>query len=159
MALEIERKYLVLSEAYKSEAVKVTFIKQGYLSSAPERSVRIRIKGEKAFLTIKGISNENGTTRFEWEKEITTADAMDLFQLCEPGVIEKNRYEVSCGEYIFEIDEFLGNNQGLVMAEIELQSETDVFEKPQWLGTELTGDKRYYNSYLVSNPYKYWNKY
>lgn len=157
MALEIERKFAVISDAYKQEAFKVTFVKQGYLSSLPERSVRVRLKGNKAYLTIKGLSNENGTTRFEWEKEITTAEAMDLFQLCEPGIIEKNRYEVRCGIFIIEIDEFMGDNHGLVMAEIELQSEHDEFEKPLWLGAELTGDNRYYNSYLVANPYKNWN--
>ncbi len=156
MAFEIERKFLVLSDAYKQEAFTNTLVKQGYLSSQPERSVRVRQKGDKAYLTIKGISNENGTTRFEWEKEISTAEAQELFKLCEPGMIEKNRFEVRCGHFVFEIDEFLGENEGLVMAEIELETENDEFEKPAWLGQELTGNKHYYNSYLISNPYKNW---
>lgn len=158
MAFEIERKFMVVSDAYKQAAVRITFIKQGYLSSVPERSVRVRIKGEKAYLTIKGISNENGTTRFEWEKEISTSEAHELFKICEPGVIEKNRFEVNCGTHIIEVDEFMGENQGLVMAEIELRYENEAFEKPLWLGMELTGDKRYYNSYLASNPFIHWNK-
>lgn len=156
MAIEIERKFLVLSDAYKKEAFKVTFIKQGYLSSAPERSVRVRVKGDKAYLTVKGLSNDSGTSRFEWEKEITLPEAQDLFKLCEPGMIEKYRYEVHCADFVFEIDEFLGENEGLVMAEIELPDESAEFKKPQWLGHELTGDKRYYNSYLVANSFKNW---
>lgn len=156
MAQEIERKFSVTSDAYKSFASKTTTIKQGYLSSVHERTVRVRIKGHKAFITIKGISNESGTSRYEWEKEIATEDAKELLKLCEPGVIDKVRYEVKNGSFTFEVDEFFGENEGLVVAEIELNDENDQFEKPEWLGKELTGDARYYNSMLSKNPFKFW---
>lgn len=156
MAQEIERKFSVTSDAYKSMASKTTTIKQGYLSSVNERTVRVRIKGDKAFITIKGISNESGTSRYEWEKEIATEDAEELLKLCEPGVIDKVRYEVKNGSFTFEVDEFFGENEGLVVAEIELNDENDQFEKPEWLGKELTGDARYYNSMLSKNPFKFW---
>lgn len=156
MAIEIERKFLVKSEDFKTSAYNVITIKQGYLSSNPSRSVRIRIKGEKAFITIKGKSNENGTVRFEWEKEIDKSDAESLLRLCEPGIIEKNRYEVNNGRFIFEVDEFFGENTGLIVAEIELTSEMDDFDKPLWLGDEVTGDTKYYNSMLIKNPFKNW---
>ncbi len=156
MAQEIERKFSVISDIYKSLASKATPIKQGYLSSALERTVRIRIKGEKAFITIKGISNESGTSRYEWEKEISLEDANELLKLSEPGMIDKVRYEIKSASFTFEVDEFFGDNEGLVVAEIELNNENDEFEKPEWLGIELTGDKRYYNSMLLKNPYKNW---
>ncbi|HSD09199.1 CYTH domain-containing protein [Flavobacterium sp.] len=155
--LEIERKFLVTSEAFKTEAFTRNRIKQGYLSSIPERTVRVRIKGNKGFLTIKGISSDSGISRFEWEKEIPLDEAENLLLLCEKGVIDKTRFEVKSGHHTFEIDEFYGENQGLIMAEIELQSETEAFEKPSWLGEEVTNDKRFYNSYLSNNPYKNWN--
>jgi adenylate cyclase len=154
--VEIERKFLITSDAFKSEAFKQNRIKQGYLSSVPERTVRIRIKGDKGFLTIKGISNEAGLSRFEWEKEISVDEAEKLLLLCEPGVIDKTRFEVKSGSHIVEIDEFYGENEGLIMAEIELKSESESFEKPIWLGKEVTNDKRYYNSYLSNNPFKKW---
>ena len=154
--IEIERKFLVMSESFKTEAFTQNRISQGYLSSVPGRTVRVRIKGEKGFLTIKGASNESGLSRFEWEKEIPAEEAVALLKLCEKGVIDKTRFEVKMGNHIFEIDEFYGENEGLIMAEIELKSETEPFEKPSWLGKEVTHDKRYYNSYLSKNPYKNW---
>jgi adenylate cyclase len=154
--VEIERKFLVSSNAFKEEAFTQNRIKQGYLSSVPERTVRVRIKGEKGYLTIKGISNESGLSRFEWEKEIPVDEAEKLLLLCETGVIDKTRFEIKTGNHIFEVDEFYGENEGLVMAEIELKSESETFEKPIWLGQEVTNDKRYYNSYLSNNPFKKW---
>jgi adenylate cyclase len=154
--IEIERKFLVTSDAFKKEAFAQNRIKQGYLSSVPERTVRVRIKGNKGFLTIKGLSNDSGLSRFEWEKEIPIDDAEKLLLLCEAGVIDKIRFEVKTAKHIVEIDEFYGDNEGLIMAEIELESETESFEKPSWLGTEVTNDKRYYNSYLSGNPFKNW---
>ncbi len=154
--LEIERKFLVLSEEYKSEAYKKTKIIQGFLNTHKERTVRIRIKGEKAFITIKGISNLEGTTRLEWEKEIPVLEAEMLLKICEPSLIEKTRYEVKSGKHIFEVDEFYGENKGLVVAEIELNSENEDFEKPLWIGKEVTGDVRYYNSLLSKTPFRNW---
>jgi adenylate cyclase len=154
--VEIERKFLVTSNAFKEEAFAQNRIKQGYLSSVPERTVRVRIKGDKSFLTIKGISNESGMSRFEWEKEIPVDEAEKLLILCETGVIDKTRFEVKTGKHVVEIDEFYGENEGLIMAEIELQSETESFEKPVWLGDEVTNDKRFYNAYLSNNPFKNW---
>ncbi len=154
--VEIERKFLVTSEEFKSEAITKHEITQGYLNSNPERTVRIRIKGESGFITIKGKSNETGTTRFEWETEISLLEAKPLFLLCEKGVIQKTRYEVSIGKHIFEVDEFHGDNEGLIIAEIELSNEQENFKKPDWLGKEVTNDMRYYNAYLSQNPYKFW---
>jgi adenylate cyclase len=154
--IEIERKFLVTSDVFKKEAFTQNRIKQGYLSSVPERTVRVRIKGNKGFLTIKGISNDSGLSRFEWEKEIPVEEAEKLLLLCEAGVIDKTRFEVKTSKHIVEIDEFYGDNEGLIMAEIELESETESFEKPIWLGEEVTNDKRYYNSYLSNNPFKSW---
>lgn len=154
--IEIERKFLVSSDTFKKQAIAEKRIKQGYLSSVPERTVRVRIKRNQGFLTIKGASNETGLSRFEWEKEIPIKEAEKLLLLCEKGVIDKTRFEVKIGNHFYEVDEFYGNNEGLIMAEIELQSENEQFEKPHWLGKEVTGDKRYYNSYLSSNPFKFW---
>lgn len=154
--LEIERKFLVTSDSYKKEAFSKKRIIQGYLSSNPERTVRIRIKENKAYLTIKGNSNASGMSRFEWEKEISVDEAKNLLLLCEKGVIDKTRFEVKVGNHTYEVDEFYGENEGLEMAEIELQSETEWFEKPDWLGEEVTNDNRYYNSYLSKNPFKNW---
>ncbi|PIF70554.1 CYTH domain-containing protein [Flavobacterium sp. 2] len=156
--LEIERKFLVKSNDFKKQAFTHNKIAQGYLSSIPERTVRVRIKGEKAFLTIKGIGQQGGMSRFEWENEIPIDEAIELLKLCEKGKIEKTRYEVKLGNHIFEVDEFYGANEGLVMAEVELKSETETFEKPEWLGEEVTNDKRYYNAYLSKNPFKSWEK-
>ena len=156
MAQEIERKFLVTSDAYKEESAKRTRITQGYLSSVPERTVRVRIKGDKGYITIKGECNESGTSRYEWEKEIPVEEAEELLQICEPGVIHKTRYEVNVGRFPFEVDEFYGENQGLVVAEVELLNENDHFDKPEWIGAEVTGDVRYYNSMLKKKPYTTW---
>ena len=154
--LEIERKFLVSSDSYKTETQKSTRITQGYLSTDRERTVRIRIKGEQAFLTIKGKSNESGTTRVEVEEEIAFAKAKALLNLCLPGIIDKTRYEVLLGNHVWEIDEFYGENEGLTIAEIELKSESETFIKPEWIGKEVTGDKKYYNSQLSRQPYTRW---
>lgn len=156
MAQEIERKFLVKSDAFKIEALTKMRITQGYLSSIPERTVRVRIKGEKGFLTIKGIGNESGASRYEWEKEIAVEEVNQLLKICEPGVIDKTRFNVKIGKYNFEVDEFYGENEGLVVAEIELLSEDEKFEKPSWLGEEVTGQVKYYNSMLMKTPYKNW---
>ena len=155
MSQEIERKFLVKGE-YQSLAIKSNKIIQGYLSSHPERNVRVRIKEEKGFLTIKGKGNDSGMTRFEWEKEISVEEANDLMKLCEPGVIDKKRFLIPVGMHTYEVDEFYGENEGLTIAEIELSSEDETFEKPEWLGEEVTGDVKYYNSQLMKNPYKNW---
>lgn len=157
-SVEIERKFLVTSETFEKEAQQTTRIVQGFLNTAPERTVRVRIKGERGYLTVKGKSNELGTSRFEWEKEIAVAEAEQLLKLCEEGVIEKLRYEVPLGSHTFEVDVFLGENKGLVVAEVELQHEEESFERPSWLGEEVTGDVRYYNSNLSTTPFSRWHK-
>jgi adenylate cyclase len=116
----------------------------------------VRIKGDTGYLTIKGKSNETGLSRFEWEKEIPLEEAKALLLLCEKGIIEKNRYEVPVGKHLFEVDEFFGENEGLLLAEVELQSENELFEKPIWLGKEVSHDDRYYNSYLSQHPFTSW---
>ena len=155
MANEIERKFLVDSE-FKKLSTAETRIVQGYLSSVPERTVRIRIKGDKGYITIKGIGNESGATRYEWEDEISVADATELLSICEPGVIDKTRFLVKHGEHTFEVDEFYGENEGLIVAEVELDSEEEEFDRPDWLGVEVTGEAKYYNSMLMKNPFKAW---
>ena len=137
--LEIERKFLVNSDAFKQQATSQTRIVQGFLNTDPERTVRVRIRGEKGFLTVKGASNESGTTRFEWETEISAAEAANLIDLCEAGILEKVRFEVPLGKHMFEVDEFLGENKGLILAEVELKHEDERFERPDWLGQEVTG--------------------
>ncbi|MDO1502043.1 CYTH domain-containing protein [Winogradskyella maritima] len=156
MAVEIERKFLVKSEAFKQDALTSYSIKQGFLNRDPERTVRVRLKRGKGFLTIKGKSTDGGLSRFEWETEINPKDAEALLQRCEKGIIYKTRYELKSGHHIFEVDVFHGENEGLVVAEIELQSADEAFIKPEWLGEEVTGDKRYYNSYLSQYPFKDW---
>lgn len=155
MAQEIEKKFLVAGE-FKESAKKATRITQGYLSSVPERTVRVRVKGEKGYITVKGIGNDSGASRFEWEKEIPVEDVRDLLKICESGVIDKTRYLVDCDGHTFEVDEFYGDNDGLVVAEVELSDENEAFTRPSWLGEEVTGDKKYYNSMLMKNPYKNW---
>ncbi|MEE4177716.1 MAG: CYTH domain-containing protein [Bacteroides sp.] len=155
MPQEIERKFLVKGD-FKPFVTKKTRIVQGYLSSVPERTVRVRVKGDKGFLTVKGIGSQSGASRYEWEKEIPVEEAQELLNICEPGVIDKTRYLVKAGKHTFEVDEFYGENQGLIMAEVELSSEDEVFEKPDWLGEEVTGYTRYYNSMLMKNPYRKW---
>lgn len=155
MAQEIERKFLVTGD-FKSQAAKQTRIIQGYLSSVPDRTVRVRVKGDKGFITVKGIGNNSGASRYEWEKEIPVSEVQDLLKICEPGVIDKTRYNVVVGKHTFEVDEFYGENEGLVVAEIELSSEDESFEKPSWLGEEVTGDVKYFNSMLMKLPYSKW---
>ena len=156
MSVEIERKFLVKNNDFKSESYSKKHIKQGYLNSDKNRTVRIRIADEKAFLTIKGISNSSGTSRFEWEKEIEKSEAEQLLKLCEPSIIEKTRYLINVGDHTFEVDEFYGDNQGLIIAEIELTSEDENFTKPSWLAKEVTGNLKFYNSSISKNPYKNW---
>lgn len=152
--IEIERKFLVSNNSFLDDFSRSNRIVQGYLSSQPERTVRVRIKGENGYLTIKGKSE--GFSRYEWEKEINIEEAEKLLQLCESGVIDKIRYDVIVGTHIFEVDVFYGENEGLILAEIELQTEDETFEKPNWLGEEVTEDIKYYNSYLSKNPFKNW---
>lgn len=154
--IEIERKFLVKSMHFVDNAVSSTKIIQGFLNTHPERTVRIRIKGEKGFLTVKGKSNETGTTRFEWETEIAHIDAQKLLQLCEKGILEKTRYLVPFEGHNFEVDVFDGENKGLILAEIELTTESELFQKPHWLGEEVTGDIKYYNSQLSKQPFNTW---
>ena len=154
MGVEIERKFLVRDESWKAQGQGV-LLRQGYLSSAPERTVRIRIEGESATLTIKGKST--GATRAEWEYAIPLQDAQALLDgLCERPFIEKKRYRISFEGMVWEVDEFLGENAGLVVAEIELASENQAFARPSWLGEEVTHDARYFNSSLLRNPYSRW---
>ena len=154
--VEIERKFLVTNRDFISESSENFRIVQGYLNSNPERTVRVRIKGKKGYITIKGKGNESGLTRFEWEKEIAISEAEALLQLCENGVIDKTRYNVMFDNHLFEVDVFTGENDGLIVAEIELQSENEIFSKPSWLGEEVTSEEKYYNAYLSNYPYTSW---
>lgn len=154
--MEIERKFLVRSSDFKSRAHKSYRIKQGYISSGNGRTVRVRIRDNQGFLTIKGPSLDGGLSRYEFEKEISLEEAELLFLICEPGVIDKTRYLVSSGRHTFEVDEFYGDNEGLVIAEVELASHDEAYEKPDFIGDEVTGDRRYYNSHLRKNPYRMW---
>lgn len=155
--LEIERKFLVTGP-FKDKAYDATRIQQGYIASGRGRTVRVRVRGDKGYLTIKGPSNLAGLARFEWEKEISVSDAHELMRICEPGIIDKTRYLVKSpdGRHVWEVDEFYGENEGLVMAEIELNSEDESYSKPDFIGREVTGDRRFYNSHLRQNPYKLW---
>ena len=155
MAQEIERKFLIKGDfmPFVNKSIRIV---QGYLSSVPERTVRVRIEDDKGFLTIKGIANNSGVSRFEFEKEITIEEATDLLKICEAGVIEKVRHLIKVDSFTFEVDEFRGENEGLIVAEIELPDENAAFTKPTWLGEEVTGDKRYYNSMLIKNPFAKW---
>lgn len=159
MPTEIERKFKVTGD-FHPYVTRSCRICQGYLNSAPERTVRIRIKGDRGYITVKGLSSGNGMSRYEWEKEIPVEDAIELLRLCEKGMIDKTRHIVEVTDSnitsIFEIDEFHGDNEGLVIAEIELASEEEEFLRPQWLGEEVTSDPRYYNSYLSAHPYTLW---
>lgn len=156
MAQEIERKFLVCGD-FKAHSHHKMAIKQGYLSSNAERTVRVRIKGDKGYITIKGKTNGSGLSRYEWEKEINLNVAEELLLLCEPGIIDKTRYLVKSGEHTFEVDEFYGENRGLIVAEIELNDENESFIRPDWLGEEVTGDKKYYNALLAKNPFTKWD--
>ncbi|WP_339917852.1 CYTH domain-containing protein [Yeosuana marina] len=154
--IEIERKFLVTSLHFKQEAFKKARIIQGFLNTHKERTVRVRIKADNGFITVKGQSKEDGLSRFEWEKEIPKDEAEALLKLCEPGVIDKIRYEIKVGNHTFEVDEFYGDNEGLIIAEVELESENETFLKPNWIGGEVTGNIKYYNSQLSKNPYNTW---
>lgn len=155
MKQEIERKFLVSGE-YKSKSFSQSRIIQGYICRSQGRTVRVRIRDEKGYLTIKGESDISGISRYEWEKEIPLSEAKELMKLCERGVIDKTRYLVQSGTHVFEVDEFYGQNQGLVIAEVELESEDEAFIKPDFAGKEVTGDRRYYNSRLTEHPFTEW---
>ncbi|MBQ9655647.1 MAG: CYTH domain-containing protein [Prevotella sp.] len=156
MALEIERKFLVLDDSFKHEAFSKSHIVQGYICSGHGRTVRIRIRDEHAYITIKGPSRQGGLARYEFEQEIPMDDARQLLTLCDPGTVEKTRWLVKAGRHTFEVDEFHGDNAGLVVAEVELGSEDESYEKPHFIGKEVTGDRRYYNNQLRQNPYSRW---
>lgn len=156
MSLEIERKFLVLNDSYKQQSFSHSHIQQGYITSERGRTVRIRIRDEQAYITIKGPSLDGGLSRYEFEQEIPLSDGMQLMKLCEPGIIDKIRWLVRSGDHVFEVDEFFGENQGLVMAEVELRTTTETFILPDFIGNEVTGDRRYYNSQLRRHPYSKW---
>lgn len=155
--IEIERKFLVKGD-FKPFVVEQLTIKQGYLCNQPEKTVRIRWQNEQGYITIKGPANASGFSRFEWEKEISATEANQLLELCEKGVIYKIRHLVPYGGKTYEVDLFLGNNEGLIMAELELETEDEPFERPDWLGKEVTKDVRYYNAYLSQHPYSEWGE-
>jgi len=155
--MEIERKFLVLDDSFRQQARRSYRIQQGYLYSGGGRpSVRVRRRDDQAFLTIKGPSMDGGLSRYEFEKEITLDEAAQLFRLCEPGIIDKRRFLVDYEGHTFEVDEFYGDNEGLVMAEVELGSATEDAKIPDFIGREVTGDRRFYNSHLRLYPYKMW---
>lgn len=155
--VEIERKFLVAGE-FKSQAVSSSRIRQGYIAHENGRTVRVRTRDDKAYLTIKGPSDAAGIGRFEWEQEIPVDEALSLMEICQGGFVDKTRYLVPCGGHVFEVDEFYGPNEGLVMAEVELGSPDEPYQRPDWLGEEVTGDRRYYNSHLLANPYCNWKQ-
>ena len=156
--LEIERKFAVKSTNFLANAKESYKITQGYLNTDKNRTVRVRIKGNKGFITVKGISSADGLSRFEWQKEINIKDAEALLLLCEDFVIDKTRYIIPFDAVVYEVDVFEGANKGLVIAEVELESTEQQFEKPEWLGEELTGDERFYNAYLSNVPFSSWNR-
>ena len=156
MAQEIERKFLVKDDSYKALAYHASRIAQGYICSMRGRTVRVRIRDGKGYLTIKGPADAAGLGRYEWEKEIPLEEARELMKLCEPGMIDKTRYLVQAGKHVFEVDEFYGENEGLTIAEVELAAKDEVYEKPDFVGEEVTGDVRYYNSFLMKKPYRSW---
>ena len=156
MAQEIERKFLVKDDSYKLLAYHSSRIAQGYICSMRGRTVRVRIRDDKGYLTIKGPSDASGLGRYEWEKEIPLHEAQELMKLCEPGMIDKTRYLVRSGNHVFEVDEFYGENEGLTVAEVELSSADEAYEKPAFIGEEVTGDVKYYNSFLMKNPFSKW---
>lgn len=156
MAIEIERKFLVNDESYKEMAFKSDRIAQGYICRQGGNSTRVRVRGDKGYLTIKGPSIDGGLSRFEWEKEIPASEAWELMKLCPTPIIDKTRYLVEFEDHVFEVDEFYGDNEGLVVAEVELSAIDEEFKKPPFLGKEVTGDGKYYNSSLSRFPYKCW---
>lgn len=156
--VEIERKFLVAGDGYKELACSSSRIRQGYICSGRGRTVRVRLRDDCGYLTIKGPSADGGLSRYEFEKEITPEEALQLFALCEPGAIDKTRWLVKCGRHTFEVDEFHGCNEGLVVAEVELSSPNELFERPGFLGREVTGDRRFYNSCLTKCPFSAWSE-
>ena len=154
--LEIERKFIVINDSYKARAYRSDRIAQGYICREGGNSARVRIRGDKGYITIKGPSLDGGLSRYEWEREIPASEALELLKICHGAIIDKIRHLVRCGEHIFEVDEFFGDNEGLVIAEVELNHPDEQFEKPDFIGEEVTGDKRYYNSRLTRFPYKSW---
>jgi CYTH domain-containing protein len=156
MALEIERKFLVKDDSYKALAYHSSRIAQGYICSMRGRTVRVRIRDEKAYLTIKGPADIKGLGRYEWEKEIPLEEGRELMRLCEPGMIDKTRFLVQSGKHVFEVDEFYGENEGLTIAEVELSSEDEAYEKPDFIDEEVTGDVKFYNSFLMKHPFSKW---
>ena len=156
MNTETERKFLVLDDSYKAAAYGSSHIRQGYLCSDRGRTIRVRIRDAHAYLTIKGPSLNGGLSRYEFEQEIPIDDAAMLMTMCDPGIIDKTRWLVKSGQHTFEVDEFHGDNDGLVIAEVELASEDEAYEKPAFIGQEVTGYRRYYNSQLRQNPYRLW---
>ena len=157
MAQEIERKFLVKGD-FKAEAFKAIRITQGYLCSVPERTVRVRVKGDKGFITVKGISNASGASRFEWEKEIPVEEVRALLELAEPGVIDKTRslLKAAAGVHTWEVADFSGDTDALPVPEGKPADENEAFSQPEWLGEEVTGDPKYFNAMLMKNPYKNW---
>ncbi|MFH6767159.1 CYTH domain-containing protein [Gaetbulibacter aquiaggeris] len=155
--IEIERKFLVTSQDFKNEAFKTIRIEQGFLNTHKDRTVRVRLSGNQGFITVKGLSSDNGLSRFEWEKEISKEDAKALLKLCEPGRIEKTRYDVEFNQHVFEVDVFHGDNEGLIIAEVELKKVNEKFNKPHWIGEEVTGNIKYYNSQLSLKPFSTWH--
>ena len=156
MAQEIERKFLVKDDSYKALAYHSSRIAKGYICSMRGRTVRVRIRDDKGYLTIKGPSDASGLGRYEWEKEIPLHEAHALMKLCEPGMIDKTRYLVRSGNHIFEVDEFYGENEGLTLAEVELSAVDEAYEKPDFIDEEVTGDVKYYNSFLMKHPFSKW---
>lgn len=152
---EIERKFLVTGE-FKSLAYDKTHIEQGYFATEPGKTVRVRIRNDKGYLTIKGPSSKDGLSRYEFEVEVPLEDAQEMMKLCVPGRVNKDRYLIKSGKHIVEVDEFFDENEGLILAEIELENEDEAYVKPDFLGAEVTGDKRYYNKYMIRHPYKLW---
>lgn len=156
MATEIERKFLVKGD-FRPFVSGFYLIKQGYICRSKSKSVRIRIRNDQAFLTIKGASSDNGLSRYEFEQPVTVAEANELFKLCEPGMIEKERFIVPYQGHNWEVDLFLGENKGLIIAEIELSAADETFYTPEWVGEEVTGQQKYYNSMLTLHPYNQWD--
>ena len=157
--MEIERKFLVKKDSdFKAQAYAHDRIRQGYICSGHGRTVRVRLRGDRGYLTIKGPSRDGGLSRYEFEKEIAMEEAEQLFALCEPGVVDKTRYLVKSGSHTFEVDEFHGDNDGLVMAEVELSSPDETFEKPDFIGREVTGDRRFYNRHMLKYPFSLWRE-
>lgn len=155
--LEIERKFSIKSTTFLANIKESYDITQGYLNSDKNRTVRVRTKGPKAYITVKGMSSSDGLSRFEWEKEISVEEAEALLPLCEDFIIRKTRHIVPFNGFIFEVDVFKEANEGLVIAEVELESSDQQFDKPEWLGEELTGDERFFNAYLSNHPYTTWD--